>query len=290
MRLSLSTLVTLLCVGACTGPTSDWPRGNSDRGDDGAPRDPGKGTQKPSIPATDNTGTKPINAGGSGPASSADAGSAAHSPSSTGGSPASHDAGGVIDVPHQSGDGGDEVDAGKPDADAGAPDADASHAGPSDAGDAGTPGSVDRTARGSDAGASQCSADSAPGDAGSCHGVYCATRVDELSANVSQAGSCHDSQDLALVCSGELTRVVSACAQSDSLTLGFGTTVADCAGSAPSLSNASDACIQCYVGETLCAVQSCLTPCLQGRSPECTSCRSKRCASAFELCSGLPSP
>lgn len=127
----------------------------------------------------------------------------------------------------------------------------------------------------------------AAGDAGACSGGTCP--ASELFPDTLRAtGACLAPSDLALVCSGELAGVVAACAQDDALALGLGSTVEDCARDTPSLAAASDGCIDCHVQETLCAVQSCLTPCLAGLTPLCTACRTAQCAAAFSACSGLP--
>ncbi|MDB4988350.1 MAG: hypothetical protein JWN04_3528 [Myxococcaceae bacterium] len=154
--------------------------------------------------------------------------------------------------------------------------------------DSGVP--LDRDAGLRDGGLQACSIDSPAKTAGSCYGVYCATTPEQLQHNLSVAGQCRDAAELALACDGELTRVVSSCAQDDVLMLGLGGTVAECARAEPSLQEASDGCIDCYVSELLCAVQSCLTPCLAGLSPSCTECRSMHCGKAFQTCTGLPAP
>lgn len=156
--------------------------------------------------------------------------------------------------------------------------------GASDAGDAG----VDARVNSFDGGLEGCTIDSDGRDAGACFGVYCDVPESTFRTLVSDQGACLSADDLALACDGELSRVVASCAQDDVLMLGFGRTVALCAGRAPSLASASEACIGCYVDEMLCALQSCLAPCLSGSSAECTSCRRDRCGSDFSSCSGLP--
>jgi hypothetical protein len=117
--------------------------------------------------------------------------------------------------------------------------------------------------------------------------VYCNVPRAEFSSLASAAGAC-SGDDLALACDGEFSRVVSQCAQDDVLSLGFGRTVALCAGRAPSLAKASEGCVSCYVDELLCALENCLTPCLSGSASDCTSCRLDSCSRDFRTCSGLP--
>ena len=84
--------------------------------------------------------------------------------------------------------------------------------------------------------------------------------------------------------------MVDDCAQDNALSLGFGSTVRACARAAESLEEASPGCIDCYVDERLCSVESCLTTCLAGRAMACTECRRTHCGAAFAACSGLPRP
>jgi len=120
--------------------------------------------------------------------------------------------------------------------------------------------------------------------------VYCTSNTDQIASGLSSKGQCLSPGDLALVCDGELSRVVAECAQDSALALGFGSTVRACARDATSLDEASPGCIDCYVDEMLCSVESCLTPCLAGLSRACTECRTTRCGAAFQTCSGLPRP
>jgi hypothetical protein len=139
-----------------------------------------------------------------------------------------------------------------------------------------------------DGGLGHCTIDSDGRDAGACFGVYCDVAQGMLSKLVSDRGACLGADDLTLACDGELARVVANCAQEDVLMLSFGRTVALCAARAPTLANASEGCIGCYVDEVLCALQNCLAPCLSGSSDECTSCRRENCVADFSACSGLP--
>jgi hypothetical protein len=162
--------------------------------------------------------------------------------------------------------------------------------GGADAGDAGAD-AGDARVQSIDGGA-PCTIDSDRRDAGLCYGVYCevpqSSFVKLASDKSVSSAACLDANDLSLACDGEISRVVAACTQDDVLSLGFGRTVAICAARAPSLSLASDACIDCYVDEMLCALENCLAPCLSDASSECTSCRREHCESDFSSCSGLP--
>jgi hypothetical protein len=139
-----------------------------------------------------------------------------------------------------------------------------------------------------DGGLAHCTIDSDGRDAGACFGVYCDVAQGVFSKLASDRGACLGADDLALACDGELARVVAQCAQDDVLMLSFGRGVALCAARAPTLANASESCIGCYVDEMLCALQNCLAPCLSGSSEDCTSCRRERCGADFSGCSGLP--
>lgn len=261
MRLSFPALLSLLCASAaCTGgPTSDWPHRNSDDGnDDKAPTTPtsgGKDTTKPPS----------ISTGGSTPPGTMPVQMVPH-----GSGPASFDAGTSTKAPAD-----DTSSSGTPSTPA------TGSAGGS--ADAGTP-------IGLDGSAGFCTVSSAAHDGG-CADASCLARAQHpLSDSMNRAGQCLAADDVALACTGELSSVVSACAMDDARALGLGGGVSACARSAASLERASDSCIDCYVSETLCAVQNCLALCLAGRSPECISCRTDRCGAAFQACSGLPSP
>jgi len=262
----------------CGGPTSDWPTCNqgddreptsgdpSDRSDNGAEGPQSTGDDESSMPSKPVTPRKDAGS----VVSKADAGKATGS---------AMDAGAVnAGEPSTPANGGEVADS----ADAGVPDA---HVAPSE--DGGTHG-VDSGLDGGRVPGSACSSESDGRDAGACFGVYCATTPDQLASSLSARGACLANRDLALVCDGELSRVVDDCAQDNARSLGFGSTVRACARAADSLEQASPGCIDCYVDERLCAVENCLTTCLAGRSMACTECRASRCGAAFASCSGLP--
>lgn len=283
----------------CGGPTSEWPHCNSggdsdptsggrppgdnasseDESDDGQSVTPPKPGKDPGTPTARDAGTVATGAKDAGKTSNiADAGSRPAVPGAGGESeqPDAADAG----VP----DGGIEPldDGGMRGVDGGLDggmrrDASVGH-------DSSVPSDASRPTGGS------CTNDSDGRDAGACFGVYCTTSVDQLSSHLSSEGACIAHADLALVCDGELPRVVDECAQDNALSLGFGSSVRSCARAANSLEKASPDCIDCYVDERLCSVENCLTPCLAGRAMACTECRATRCGAAFAACSGLPRP
>jgi hypothetical protein len=260
MRLTWSRwlVLPLLCSSSCEsgdncGPTSEWP--SCATGDNaGSPSEPVQGG------GDDDSAEEPPKPGGG---SKKDAGKA-----STGVMDA-----GVRDAASQAPSTSDGESSG------------ASGDGGADAGDGGAP--VDARVQTIDGGPADCTIDSDGRDGGACYGVYCSVPQAEFSSLASAAGACSGG-DLALACDGEFSRVVSQCAQDDVLALGFGRTVALCAGRAPSLAKASEGCVSCYVDELLCALENCLTPCLSGSAGECTSCRLDRCGLEFRTCSGLP--
>lgn len=246
------------------GPTTEWPNrsracaaGDSEgEGTSGPPKhDPG-----PDRPQ-DQTSR---DAGASKPSSQIDAGKGGG-----GAAPSPVDA----EPDEVAGDGGTPPDAG------------AADGGAWDAGGVTLDGGVDA------GGNATCTPQSDGRDAGACYGVYCATPPHALAAQrLSVGGACLEAKDLELVCDGELSRVVDACAQEDALRLGLGSTVSECARDARSLAKASQGCIDCHVDEVLCAVESCLTPCLAGLAAACIECRATHCGEAFRDCSGLAPP
>ena len=257
MRLSFPALLSLLCASAaCTGgPTSDWPNHNTgDNSDDNAPPKTTGGAKTPSS----GTSKPSVATGGSGTTAP------------------------VLTPPHAGVPSLDAGTASQADDTTSTPSTPAT-GGESSASDAGVP-------MGLDGSTGFCTVGPAAHDGG-CADASCLSNVHQALGNgMSQPGQCRGADDVALACAGELSSVVSACAMDDARALGMGGTVSECARSAPSLERASDSCIDCYVSETLCTVQNCLTLCLAGRSSDCTSCRTERCGAAFQACSGLPSP
>jgi hypothetical protein len=279
----------------CGGPTSEWPHcnhggtptssGEPPRDNASSDEDDGDEQSTPPTPGKDPAGPTKKDAGSA--AGAKDAGKA----------PITVDAGTAVpSTPNTGGESGpaDSADAGVPDG--GKPVDDGGMRGV----DGGLDGGVPRDGgNGFDGGAphdagrptgSSCTNDSDGRDAGACFGIYCTASADQLASNLSSAGACLASADLALVCDGELARVVDDCAQDNALALGFGSSVRSCARAADSLDKASPGCIDCYVDERLCSVENCLTVCLAGRAMACTECRATRCGAAFAACSGLPRP
>lgn len=282
----------------CGGPTSEWPHCNSDS-DPGSSETPGDNASN-----EDDDGKQPVTTPPKdGPTpTKKDAGSAVGAKDAGKPSPGFADAGaGAPTTPSAGGESGqaDSGDGSTPDG--GTPDGGKKPVEDGGRGvDSGLDGGVPRDGSvGVDGGVphdagrptgGSCTNDSDGRDAGACFGIFCTTSVDQLSSHLSDEGACLANADLALVCDGELPRVVDACAQDNALSLGFGSSVRSCARAADSLEKASPGCIDCYVDERLCSVENCLTPCLAGRAMACTECRATRCGAAFATCSGLPRP
>lgn len=126
------------------------------------------------------------------------------------------------------------------------------------------------------------------GDAGVCAEGAC----DELpKARSSETGTaCIEASSLPLACSGELSRIITECAEHEVRALGFGRSVASCARREPALAEVGDACLDCYANEVVCSLRSCLVECLDGSSSACRSCRALTCGVPFSRCSGLRAP
>jgi hypothetical protein len=153
-------------------------------------------------------------------------------------------------------------------------------------GDAGPDGGVDA---GPDAGPLACTSTS-DGRPDACYGYYCHTSSAELASGAMVGGACNDGPDLALVCDGAIPRVVASCTASNSVGPTIGQAIHDCAKSDASLSTATDACLQCYVDESVCMIQHCLGPCLAAQAAECEACRASECGDTLYTCTGLPKP
>jgi hypothetical protein len=249
-------------AGCFSGPTSDWPFSDEDKGGPTSSGGVSEEAPKPSTqkPASGTGGSKDGRA-------ESDQGSGKSPPNAPGVPAAGSDS--------SSG----SLDAGRPaiglDAGVAAPRGDAS------ASDGGSDSALP---------SAPCSGDQDGPSYGACYGVYCAIDEERMQQSAQPSGACSSDEELSLACDGEITRVVAECAQDDALMLGLGNTVARCARRAPSLSRVGSDCMDCYVDEMLCAARNCLASCLAGESADCTSCRLTRCGGAFRSCSGLPVP
>jgi hypothetical protein len=265
------------------GPTSDWPHRNQCADDGPTSETPAAGEDdssdeedRPASPTNDNEPRDPEKRdAGKAPAGAMDAGASKPAPPSSGSENDAADGGVPADAQVHDGGISGGLDGG-------------SHG--TDGGRSGTDGGSIGADGGAVVAPEPCTMDSDGRARGACFGIYCAATPEQLGRSLSSSGQCLAEGDLALVCDGELSRVVDECGQEHALALGFGSSVRACAREADSLTEASAGCVDCYVDELLCAVDNCLTPCLAGRASACTECRVSRCGAAFRSCSGLPRP
>ncbi len=135
--------------------------------------------------------------------------------------------------------------------------------------------------------------DNPPPKEAQCKSPYTDLTESKLDAKIASSGKCAD--DAAGVCGNDLVTATAACAKSCiTMSMDPGSVQActlkclkDTTTPTP-----SDDCLGCYIASATCAIEHCLSDCLESStSAACIECRNDNgCASGFYTCSGLPLP